>query len=154
MERSVCWQIQTKGRGMIKQICSRRKFWGTFQCETDEESCDDEETEEVHWVKPSASRYLVDPRILEANMQTAAICKEFCLAVFPFFFLFSVLISKLSANSVPLYLSWEDKNMLLNYLPKYLTHVGNRRLDFSTWNAPDNALAKTAKKAIEYSRPP
>ena len=73
--------------------------------ETHEESCDDDETDEVHWVKPSASRYLVDPRILEANMQTAAICKEFCLAVFPFFFLFSVLISKLSANSVPLYLS-------------------------------------------------
>ena len=44
--------------------------------ENDEQSCDDEETEEVHWVKPSTRLYLVDPCTLEANMQTAAICKE------------------------------------------------------------------------------
>ena len=44
--------------------------------ENDEKSCDDEETEEVHWVKPSARFYLVDPRTLEASMKTTAICKE------------------------------------------------------------------------------
>ena len=40
--------------------------------ETDEESYDDEETEEIHQVKPSASLYLEDRCILESNMQAAA----------------------------------------------------------------------------------
>ena len=46
-------------------------FEEPFSVETDEESYDDEETEEIHWVKSSASLYLADPRILESNMQAA-----------------------------------------------------------------------------------
>ena len=53
--------------------------------ETDEESYEDEETEEIYWVKPSASLYLVDPRILESNMQAAATCTHpnfsICLSI-------------------------------------------------------------------------
>ena len=65
-----------KGSWYDKTNLLEGNFEEPFSVQTDEESCDDDETDEVHWVKPPASLYLVDPRILEANMQTAAICKE------------------------------------------------------------------------------
>ena len=64
-------QIQTKGQGILKQICQKGNIDEPFSVETDEESYDDEETVETQWVKPSARLYLVDLRILESNMQAA-----------------------------------------------------------------------------------
>ena len=44
-----------------KANLSKGNFEEHFSVENAEESYDDEETEEIHWVKPSASLYLVDP---------------------------------------------------------------------------------------------
>ena len=64
---------------------SKGNFEEPFSVETDEESYDDEGTEEIHWVKLSASRY-PDPHILESNMQAAPTCTHpsfsICLSIF------------------------------------------------------------------------
>ena len=57
-----------------------------FWLETDEESYDNEETEEIHWVKLSLSLYLVDLRILESIMQAAAICTHPSFSICPSIF--------------------------------------------------------------------
>ena len=49
--------------------------------ETDEERYDDEKIEEIHWVKPSASLYLAEPRILESNMRAAPTCTHPSLSI-------------------------------------------------------------------------
>ena len=49
--------------------------------ETDEESYDDEETEAIHWVKPYASLYLIDPRNLES---TCKLLQHVRTLAFPF----------------------------------------------------------------------
>ena len=63
-----------KGSWYNKTNLSEGNFEEPFSVETDEESYDDEETEEIHWVKPSASFHLVDLRSLETSMQAATTC--------------------------------------------------------------------------------
>ena len=75
-----------KGSWYDKINLSGGTFEELFSVETDEEIYNNEETEEIHWVKPSASFCLVDQRILESNMQAAPTCTHpsffICLTIF------------------------------------------------------------------------